>query len=226
MPNPGSESATVLRAAIGALSTVMRHFHVEVHHLVEIERIDAARHRHAQRVADKVPRVMVLEKLWILGKHRALVRFFDIGLNRQQSIFPCLVQNFVAHLQRFQVERLGEVRTLQRANHSAGDLLDHVQRIGDQQCAKRRSSDDDQLRRLQQNLQVPMLHQVAGDNRAEHHHNANDDEHRLLFPVRGVLQVLLQPLNQRIHGLRWVHQARRRAYPDHHAITPPLHGAR
>ena len=156
----------------------MGNLHVEVHHLVQVERIDAPGDRHAQRVADEVPGVMVLEKLWILGKYRALVRLFDIGLNRQQSVLSRLVQELVAHLQRFQVERLGEVRTLQASNHPGNDLLDHLQRVRDQQGTQRRSSDDDQLRRLHQNLEVPVLHQVAGDNRAEHHHNANDDEHR------------------------------------------------
>ena len=67
------------------------HLHVEIHHLVDIERIHASRHRHPHRVADKVARMMVLREERILVEDRALLRLLDVRLQRHQSfvVVPC-----------------------------------------------------------------------------------------------------------------------------------------
>ena len=73
MPRPGRESAMVLRAAVGPVESLMMNFQVEVEHLIEIEGVDAG-DGHAQRVADEIAHVMILEEGWILGEDGALLR--------------------------------------------------------------------------------------------------------------------------------------------------------
>ena len=50
----------------------MVHFHILLHHLIELEVAHAAADRHAQRVADERHRVMVFQEILVLGKQRAL----------------------------------------------------------------------------------------------------------------------------------------------------------
>ena len=66
---------------------VMVDVHIQLHHLIDIEGLDATCDRHAHRVADEILHMVVFEKLGILGKNGALVRTFDVRLNRHKTFF-------------------------------------------------------------------------------------------------------------------------------------------
>jgi hypothetical protein len=169
MPSPGSESAMVVRAAIGWCA--------QVHHLVQIEGIHAPGHRHAHGVADEMLDVMILEEVGIGAEDRALRRLLDVRLNRQHPRAPDLVQKLIHHLQRGEITILAEVRLPEHPHHPGDDLLHRVNGIGNQQRAARRPDNDQELGRLHQNRQVPLLHQEAANHGSENHQDSNDGEH-------------------------------------------------
>jgi hypothetical protein len=65
----------------------------------------------AHRVANEIAGVMVLEELRILGEHRALLRLLDVALDPHQPFFARLVEEVEHHLERVEVEALGELRS-------------------------------------------------------------------------------------------------------------------
>ena len=69
----------------------MVHFHVQLHHLIHVEWLHAARDRRPQRVANEIPRMMVAEKLWIILEDRALAGLLHVHLHRQQALFAHFV---------------------------------------------------------------------------------------------------------------------------------------
>ena len=51
---------------------MMVNFHVQIHHLIDVEGFDAATCGHANGVADEIPNVVVFQEFWSIGKNRAL----------------------------------------------------------------------------------------------------------------------------------------------------------
>src|SRR5580704_13657982 len=154
------------------------YFQIEVEHLVEIESVDPG-DGHAQRVANEVTNMMVLDEAGVLGKDCALGRFFDIALQRHQSVFARLVKQVVHHFQGVDVGLLAELGAPECSSDSGDNRFDDVQRIRNQDSAHRGAADDDQLRRLHQHLQIAVLHQVAGYHATEDHDDADNGEHFL-----------------------------------------------
>jgi hypothetical protein len=97
---------------------MVMHFHVQLHHLVHIERLHASRDRHPHRVADEIHRVMILHELGILRENRALVRPFNVRLDGHQAFFPRLGKQIEHHLQRFQIPLLGKGRSAQNTGQT------------------------------------------------------------------------------------------------------------
>src|SRR6476661_8561501 len=52
-----------------------------------------------------------------------------------------------------------------------------MQRISNQNCSKCGTSNDDQLRRLDEHTDVAMLHEVTANDRANYDHDSNNYEH-------------------------------------------------
>ena len=177
MPRPGNESATVVSASTGCDGRVVMHFHVQLHHLVHVERLHAAGDGRAQRVADKVAGVMVVEKLGIILEDDALGGLFHVHLDGQQALFAHLVEELVHHLERAQVARLGEGRALERRDEPGGDVLEDADGIGDQQRSRGRAGNDEQLGGLKKDRDVALLHEKAGDDGGEDKEDAYDGEH-------------------------------------------------
>ena len=49
---------------------MMVYFHDDVHHLIDVERLDSTRDCRPHRVTDKITHVVVFQKGWILRKYR------------------------------------------------------------------------------------------------------------------------------------------------------------
>jgi hypothetical protein len=158
----------------------MLHLHVEVHHLIHVEGFHPARNYHAQRVAHKVPRVFVVHKLGIRFQNLALFRLFHVSFNRQHPAAPRFLQQLVHHAQRRQITCLPELRSPEYPRRAAGNLPENPQRIRNQQRAHPRPADNQQLRRLHQHRNVPVLHQIAAQHGAKHDENPDDREHGVL----------------------------------------------
>src|SRR6266496_6283086 len=135
---------------------------IEVHQLIELECFHSADcHTHA--VAEKVSNVMVFQKLGIFGKNRALVRGLHIRLKRHEALPTGFVQKLVSYFERFHVALLRELRSFEHHADTRSNLFQDVQRIRDQDGTCPGAADDEQFRRLQQDLQVAVLHQVSAD---------------------------------------------------------------
>src|SRR5258707_81699 len=87
----------------GLRGTAMVHIHVQLHHLIHIERLDATTGGHADGVADKIQGVMVFEKFWILGENGAFVWCIAVGFQRHQSFLAGAGKEFVHHLHGFEI---------------------------------------------------------------------------------------------------------------------------
>src|SRR5579871_2287530 len=109
--------------------------HVQFHHLVHVERIDAACNRHAQRVTYKVLHVMVGEKIGKRLEDGTLLRLLHVVFHTEQSFLADFIEKQVHHLQQIQVARFAELRSAENALQSLRDALENVERIGYQQSA-------------------------------------------------------------------------------------------
>ena len=155
---------------------MMMDLEVQVEHLVQIKSVDAG-NGHAQGIANKVPDMVILENCWRLGEQRTLVRFFDVVLEGHQSVFAGFVEQVIHRLQRIDVGLLVVFGAGENASNPCGNLLEDVKWIGDEDGADGRTANGDKFRGLNQDAEIPVLHQIAGDDAAEHNDNADDGEH-------------------------------------------------
>ncbi len=153
------------------------HLHIQLHHLVHVKGLDTPGNGGPQRVAHKLQRVMVAEKLGVILEDRAFLGLFHVHLHAQQTLFAHLVQELVHHLERVQVARLGEGRAFQRAHEPGNDRFQDADRVGHQQSAGCRAGNDQQLRRLRKNCEVALLHQESADDGSKHNHNSYNGKH-------------------------------------------------
>ena len=112
------------------------------------------------------------------GKQGTLLRLFDVVLEGHQAVFAGLVEEFVHHLQRVDVGLLAVFGARENADDSAGDLGENVERIGDEDGADGGAADDEQFGGLEEDADIAVLHQIAGDYCAEDNHDADDGKHR------------------------------------------------
>ena len=82
-------------------------FHVEIEHLVEVEGVESG-NGHAERVANEVANVMVLEECGILGKDLTFIGLFDVGLEGHEPVFAGFIEEVVHHFQGVDVGLLSE----------------------------------------------------------------------------------------------------------------------
>jgi len=70
-------------------------------------------------------------------------------------------------------------RLPQDAGQSADEFFQYVKRVGDQDGAQRRATDNQQFRRLQKHAYVAVLHQIATDDGPDNHDDSDNHEHDL-----------------------------------------------
>src|SRR5258705_3989322 len=153
---------------------VMMHFQIRLHHLIDVEGIHAAGHRHPQRVAQVVLSMMVLEELRVFWKNLALRWAVDLLFEFRRSILAGMAEEFVEH---FQVLDIGGLRVGITADHTYQALCDSNQdrqRVRDNHGPDGRPKYDYQLRRLNQNHKISMFHKVAADDGAQNQKNSSD----------------------------------------------------
>ena len=156
---------------------VVGHLHVALHHLVHVERLDPSRDCGAQRVAQEGQRVMVAQKRRIPFEYLALHGLLDVVLDADEALLPHLVAQLKQHPERLQVSRPAELRRTQSARHIGQHGLDDGDRIRDQHGSQGRTHDGYNLRWLDEDQDVPLFHQKAGDDSGKDDNNSNDREH-------------------------------------------------
>src|SRR5437868_6743110 len=168
----------------GLTCLLMMDFHVDLHHLIEIERFDSASDGSAHRVTHKIENVMIVQELWVFRKYGALGWLLDIAFDPNQAFLSRLVQKLVHHFQGFQIAIPGEPGTLKYPNEPADDFLQDVEGVCNENCARSCSADNQQLGWLQQHADVAVLHEEATYDRPKHQQDPDDDEHALVLRLR------------------------------------------
>ena len=84
------------------------HIHIEFHHLIDVEWIDAAGDGHAHGVAGEIAHAAIGEEGRKLLEDFALLRRLNIAFNREHAFAADLVEEFVHHFERVEVARLVE----------------------------------------------------------------------------------------------------------------------
>jgi hypothetical protein len=98
IPNPGSASATVFKGADRLRRLLMVDFHVQFHHLIQVEGRHAPADGHPQRIANEVDCMVIGQKSGIFFKYRALCRFFDVLFQFDHAALPRHHEQVVQHL--------------------------------------------------------------------------------------------------------------------------------
>ena len=95
-----------------------------------------------------------------------------------QAFLARLLQQFVHHLQGVGIELGVELGGAKYSEQTADHLFERMDGIRDQYCPHSRTADDNQFRRLHQNLERPVLHQIARQDATENHDDPNNRKHR------------------------------------------------
>src|SRR5579864_6290520 len=132
---------------------------------------------HTHAVTEKTAHVRVPKEFWVLTENRTFVGVFNIRLQGHQTLAPSFIQQLVGELQRSQIALAGEFRPLEYTGHSMCDVLQHMQRVGNQDRARSGSSNNEQLGGLKQDPQGAMLHQISAGYGTENDDDPNDRKH-------------------------------------------------
>src|ERR1035438_4199466 len=114
------------------LETVMMvYLHVELHHLVHVERIDYTGTCRSHCVADKVDGMMVLQHRRIGTKDFALLGLFDVSLQCRHSVTARVIEELKQHFQGVQIPLAGEFGCSENSDHSLHNPHQNMPWIGD-----------------------------------------------------------------------------------------------
>jgi hypothetical protein len=148
-------------------------FQVEVEHLVKIEGVDAS-DGHAERVTDEIADVVIFENGGAFGEEGAFIGLLDVVLEGHESIFSGFVEEVVHHFQRIDVGFLGVLGAAEDTDYACDNLLEDVERVGDEDGADGGSADGDEFRGLDEDFEVAVLHKIAGDHTTEDYDDADN----------------------------------------------------
>ena len=140
--------------------------------------------------------MIVTGKRFVLGENRTLVWLLDIGFQRDQSLTPSFIQQFVQHLQGIDITRFAVARTFQNPYQPGNDFFHDTRRICDQDRSCAGACDDEQFGRLEKHHEMAFLHEIAAKHRAEYHHDPDNRQHcmSLLFVDRNRIAAARQYL--------------------------------
>jgi hypothetical protein len=155
---------------------------LDVEQAVELVRRDARRDDDLEVVADEVQEVLLLRDGRELPEQRALIGVLDVRLDGDEPLLADLGEHLVQQRQQLEVMLLAVIGRPEDGADAAGDLRDDLGRRGDEERADGRAADDHELRRLEQDGEVPVLHQVPADD--GHHDHPNRCGRHLSPPSR------------------------------------------
>ncbi len=156
---------------------MVRHLHIQLHHLVHVEGLHASGDCRAQRVADEVQRMMVRDERGVPGDDLTLGRLLHIVLDADETFLARLAEDLKEELQRVEIAGLVERRRLQNADDAGGHCLDCLNRVGDKDGAQRRAANGDEFGGLDEDGEMSVLHQEAADDGAEDDKDSKDGKH-------------------------------------------------
>ncbi len=118
---------------------------------------------------------MIAVKERVTLKELTLVGVLHMALDSYESVFSGCIEKVVQNLEKFG-ERLSIVRIgLDQPERLSKNRLDRGGSVPDQERAKGRASDDDELVDLKECRQVPVAHRITDDDASEDDNESNND---------------------------------------------------
>ena len=152
-------------------------------------RIGAAERQETQIVADEIDRVVIRDERGKTVEDRALVRLFDMGLERQVALGFRQLEHGVHHPEDLEIAVLVVLRALEDLAERLGDTGEDRLRVGDHERADGGAEDDDVLERLPKHAEVAAGAHVAADDAPCHDHETDYEEHRASHePLDGLIR--------------------------------------
>ena len=84
---------------------LVMNFH-QLHHGIQIMRFYPSADKHAQRIAEKMERVVVFQEFGVFAENRALVGSIHVRFQFWQTVLTRGREEVIEHLQVLQIERL------------------------------------------------------------------------------------------------------------------------
>src|SRR5690606_26565014 len=137
---------------------------------LELMRADLAHGHQAEVVGDKGHQVLFLQDQRIAHEQIALLRLFNVRIERLQSAYVDHFQQLIEQHQQLALKFLATALV----DEDTADLREHLDQhflgVAHNQAADGGTEDDDDFRRLPEHAHVAIGHGVAAQ------HGANDDE--------------------------------------------------
>ena len=128
-----------------------------------------------------------MRKTGVLLEELALPGLFDVGLNGDETLFADLAEELVHHPEGFEVAGFAELRSAEDAENTRDHALEDVDGVGDEERADGGTADGDHLGGLEEDKEMTLLHEEAGDNGSEDDDYADDCEHVRPWVLFGVI---------------------------------------
>jgi hypothetical protein len=120
---------------------------------------------------------MVGGELGELLEERALLRPFDMALDRQHALGLGQLEDRVHQAEQLEIVLLGVLGALEGRADALAGVGEHVLGVGDDEGADRGAEDDQVLEGLPEHPEVPAAAGVAAADAAQHHQPADDRKH-------------------------------------------------
>ncbi len=114
------------------------------------------------------------------------MRTLHMRLQRQHALSLGGLEQLVKHQQQVWEGAFSIGVSLEQPQALLEDPGDHDRWVPDEHGPQGRAADDDELRNLDENANMPMVHRIAEEHTAKNDAKANDDEHVAPLPVLGV----------------------------------------
>ena len=120
--------------------------------------------------------MVVAGKRRVLSEYRAVLRIFDVVLDRHQPFLAYLGQNLEEHRQQIDVQHLGKLRALEDPGQGSYCRLDDTDVVGCHEPADCQADDRHVFERHPQRGQAPM-HRIGPQRGCQNDHVPNNQKH-------------------------------------------------
>ena len=147
---------------------------------LEFMGIEVATRNQTQAVRDELHHVMVGQHERVFLEDVALVGVLDVLLDGQDTIFTGHHENVVNELEQLDVFLAPVARTLHESQGSGERALHDLDRVADEEGAKRRATDDHDFERVPEQQETAATGHEPTQHAAEDNQGTDDREHEFL----------------------------------------------
>jgi hypothetical protein len=128
--------------------------------------------------------VVILQEFGVLRENRAFVGLVAIGFEGHQPFFSRAGKKLIEHFQRFLIFGFAVLRAAKNAEQTGNHFFHYGQGIGDEHGTERGAADNDDLGRLDKDLDRTVFHEKAAHDGPDDDNDSDDHEHGRRFLER------------------------------------------